>query len=725
MRASAIARGLGYVLATAPVWYVPWTLFPAVFGKMPLVLPLIAVVAVLAAVRSPVQPRQPLSWALLAYGAVAALAAVLGVDPAQGMWGVLLRGTGLFALAAYGAWYWSARRIFDGRGWRIFWTVAVAAAAVEAVLVAVQSGLAATGGEEIRAAGLFGNPTYVAGYLAMAVFLCALVASGGTRLRKGLSLAAAAVIVVALSLTGARSGVVALAGGMVLALAWYAWLVGGRLRRITFALGGVGLLVGVALVLIPPAAWDAVGAPDAVARALYWKNYLADTPRLIQWGIAWDGFLERPLLGWGPEAYQAVFDLKYEPRLLHFSFSETVSDKPHNVLLEILVTGGILLGAAFLAVLGTAVHALRRAARSGAVRPLESAAALGAMAAFIIHGAFLFETFPAAFLFVGVLAWIASRASPGPASSAPHPAALWASRAAVAAYALVALAAPFSVRAQYAALVALEATTAQAWTANIRAALETPTVYHREIVKQIARDFLNKSAAASALPETFIPENLPLVRDQVVAAAAAHPRDFTLQFMEGQLWGLGGGLQPSAEELEKAFAALRRAEALSPRRQAVKYQIAKTHLLAREPLKAVEVLRAAVADDETLQDSHWFLALALVAAEQRAEGADEIQRALDLGRLAAMWDSRNYKEIMYAIDLLAAESRYEAIVPIYVRLILLEPGNAHWHARLAATYEKLGKLELAAIEAQRAAEIEPAFREQADAFLRRLEDAAP
>ncbi len=725
MRASVIARWLGYVLATAPVWYVPWTLFPAVFGKMPLVLPLIAFFGILAlsGPRQPRQPRQPLSWAILAFGAAAALAAALGVDPAQSAWGSVARGTGLVVLAAYGVWYWGARRALDAEGWRRFLAVAVAAAVVEAAIVLVQAATGAAAGEEIRASGLFGNPTYVAGYLAIAVFLCASVATGGSRMRKTIAALAAATMALALVLTGARGGLVALVGGAACAVVAYATLAGGRTRRFALGASGVGLAALVALSLIPPDSWAALGAPAAVGRTLYWRNYLGDVPRLIQWGIAWEGFLERPFTGWGPETYQAVFDAKYSPELLRYSFSETVSDKPHNLLLELLVAGGAALGAAFVAVLVTALLALRRAARSGAVRPMEAAAAVGGMAAFVLHGMFLFETFPAAFLFVSILAWLASRASQGLTAPGPRPIAVWATRIALAGFTVLAfVAGPLAVRAQYAALLTLEAKTTHEWTSRARAAFSAPTVYHREIVKQIARDFLNKSAGA---PEAFVVDTLPLVRDQVVAAAAAHPRDFTLRFMEGQLWGLSGNLQPTAEEIGKAMDALRSAEALSPRRQAVRFQIAKTQLLAGNAEEAIATLRAVVADDDTLQEPHWFLALALVAAGQRDEGAQEIARALELGRLAAMESVRNVKEMLYSIDVLAAAGRFEAIVPVYQALIRIEPDDADWHARLAATYERLGRPELAAIEAQRAAEIEPSFRDAADAFLRRLEDAAP
>jgi len=64
---------------------------------------------------------------------------------------------------------------------------------------------------------------------------------------------------------------------------------------------------------------------------------------LWTWGSAWRGFLERPLLGWGPENFSAVFDRHFDPR--HFvpgAGSETWFDRGHSVIFDYLATTGAL-----------------------------------------------------------------------------------------------------------------------------------------------------------------------------------------------------------------------------------------------------------------------------------------------------------------------------------------------------------------------------------------------
>ncbi len=65
--------------------------------------------------------------------------------------------------------------------------------------------------------------------------------------------------------------------------------------------------------------------------------------RLWTWNSAWQGFKEKPLLGWGPENFSAVFDKYFDPR--HFipgKQSETWFDYAHSVFFDYLSETGIL-----------------------------------------------------------------------------------------------------------------------------------------------------------------------------------------------------------------------------------------------------------------------------------------------------------------------------------------------------------------------------------------------
>lgn len=65
--------------------------------------------------------------------------------------------------------------------------------------------------------------------------------------------------------------------------------------------------------------------------------------RLWTWSSAWQGFKERPLLGWGPENFSTVFDKYFNPR--HYivgTNSETWFDRAHSVVFDYLAETGLL-----------------------------------------------------------------------------------------------------------------------------------------------------------------------------------------------------------------------------------------------------------------------------------------------------------------------------------------------------------------------------------------------
>src|SRR3989344_199198 len=74
-----------------------------------------------------------------------------------------------------------------------------------------------------------------------------------------------------------------------------------------------------------------------------WK---VDKSRLATWQVSFDAFLDRPLLGYGPENFSIGFDRNYDPALSAIQADETTPaswwDKAHNFALNLLVETGII-----------------------------------------------------------------------------------------------------------------------------------------------------------------------------------------------------------------------------------------------------------------------------------------------------------------------------------------------------------------------------------------------
>ncbi len=141
--------------------------------------------------------------------------------------------------------------------------------------------------------------------------------------------------------------------------------------------------------------------------------------RIIHWEIAWEGFKERPLLGWGPENFETAAQRHYNPELLLPGYGFSINerwDRAHNVFFDHLATAGLLGLIAYVAVLGAAILLLWRAwARDrNRVGYLWRAAIFTALyTAHFIQNLTVFDT-PASYIFFYMsLAYVAATADPG------------------------------------------------------------------------------------------------------------------------------------------------------------------------------------------------------------------------------------------------------------------------------------------------------------------------
>ena len=65
--------------------------------------------------------------------------------------------------------------------------------------------------------------------------------------------------------------------------------------------------------------------------------------RFVYWSIAFDGFKEKPLLGWGGDTYQYIYNKNFNPIIMTEGYArEYWVDKSHNIFFDEIATGGIM-----------------------------------------------------------------------------------------------------------------------------------------------------------------------------------------------------------------------------------------------------------------------------------------------------------------------------------------------------------------------------------------------
>ncbi|MBA4321016.1 MAG: hypothetical protein C0412_21715, partial [Flavobacterium sp.] len=146
-------------------------------------------------------------------------------------------------------------------------------------------------------------------------------------------------------------------------------------------------------------------------------------------------------------------------------------------------------------------------------------------------------------------------------------------------------------------------------------------------------------------------------------------------------------------------------------RQHIPMLLSKTYLLEGKDDLAIGVLTQLANNNPNLPEPHWFLGLALVKKGDTSKGLIELEKGMEFGI--------GFKSnIFYLIDLYSQEKMYAKIVPLYQRLIDQEPGNAKYWASLAATYQALGDLAGTMEALNKAVELDPSLKPEAEEFLK-------
>jgi O-antigen ligase/tetratricopeptide (TPR) repeat protein len=124
-------------------------------------------------------------------------------------------------------------------------------------------------------------------------------------------------------------------------------------------------------------------------------------PRLAIWSMAVEGFKERPIIGWGQESFNYVFNKNYKPSMYA---QEQWFDRAHNVFLDWLVAGGLL---AFLSYLGLFCVSIIMLWRNNQGFDFVTKVIIsGGLTAYAIHNLFVFDHLVSYILFFVLLAYI-------------------------------------------------------------------------------------------------------------------------------------------------------------------------------------------------------------------------------------------------------------------------------------------------------------------------------
>lgn len=384
----------------------------------------------LAVVNPEYRPKRTwLLYAFAVFAVVILVADLQGANPIKSLWSNYERMDGWVTLAHLFAYFVVASSVLSTKKlWQKLWLTSLGVSVLAGLYGLLQlAGISAIGqggggGLGARLDATFGNPIYLAVFMLFNIFIAAFLwteswEKKGSGNRLAISLGFGSVIALdtlILFFTGTRGTMLGLIGGTLLSafLIAVAGRNSGRARRYAVGLAVSILIIGAGFWLVRDQAWvQRVGFLARLATISTSDNTVK--ARFMNWGMAWEGVKERPILGWGQENYALVFDKYYNPQMYG---QEQWFDRVHNIIFDWLVAGGFVGLIGYLSLFACALWAVwrKRAAEdkgTGAFSLIEQSILTGLLAGYFFHNLFVFDNISSYILFASILAYINSRSA--------------------------------------------------------------------------------------------------------------------------------------------------------------------------------------------------------------------------------------------------------------------------------------------------------------------------
>jgi len=269
-----------------------------------------------------------LSVSIFIFILISIITSVLGVDFQRSFWSVYERMTGLFTILHLYAFFLVLSSVFRKRkDWERLFFISIAIGIVCCFGVIAADSVA-------RGGGTIGNTSFLASYLLFNIFFAIALLVKNKFSGLGIFAITSLLIFIPILLSAsARGAIICFFGGLFLLFMGLLFFSDKRKLRI--------IAVTTPLVLILMAGILIFSFPTIKNTII---SYLSDMKaRILVWEMAWKGFLERPILGWGLENFDVVFAKFFSPKLFLGEYGgETWFDRAHNIVLDTLINSGIV-----------------------------------------------------------------------------------------------------------------------------------------------------------------------------------------------------------------------------------------------------------------------------------------------------------------------------------------------------------------------------------------------
>jgi len=693
----AIKFGIYSIVLAVPVFFIQTVLYPFAVPKTLLFQSIVEIIFFLWLGLIIFEPKYrlrftPLSTTLLVFIGLVFLSAILGVDFYRSFWSSQDRMTGIFLIIHFLAFFMIATSLKKEINWQLVFSLSFLAGMLVSVGAFIQHfwfhDVQILQGWQ-RPGSTFGNPSFLAGYLLPNIFLGLWLLSQKinnqgkvilNKIVKSLAIffisAVIAFEIYIVFLTQTRGAILGLVAGFLTIILYFILhkplgeinhrvILGINLRKVaTGCLILLLLFVGIFFTTRSAPLWQKLPGFSRLANFSLVQQQL--TPRFIAWRIAWQSFLEKPVLGWGWENFNTVFDRHYDPNILTTTLEETHWDKPHNIFLEYLVTGGIFGFLAYIGIFAALFYELYKSK----INQLLKILLLAAVMAYMVQNVVIFDTIGTLLMIFIILIFIDSEyvgnrdVSDKSGLKNKFISNFW--------YITIIflLLACGLIPVYFINWRSFYADNQQYWGINYllnRMPNESLVSYNNALaIPNPYRDYTRKDFVFNIV-QTYkqgiiIPDfdgNLKKGFGEIKEIIKNHPEDYFYYNFLADLYN-ESSFGSDLSYLEEAEKLSSKALELSPKRQEILFVMAKTKLLKGNIKEAREIFEKSVAFNPAAADPHFFFGMMAYGTGDPKKGAEEIALAESLGRIP-----QSYNEAVILGDFVGDNGNYKKAIEYY------------------------------------------------------------
>lgn len=691
------------------------------------------------------RPRSSWLWlAIVIYFLAMVLSAIFGVNAYHSFWSNYERMAGVISLTHYLGFLFLAANMFETKKeWYGFFDVSVVACFMEALYGLGQAAgkIVSSGGARLD--GTIGNASFLAGYMLLNAFFALWLVlkkhSFPWRVFYGLAIA---VNLFMMYKTQTRGAVLAFLAGIGVLFVFVVFARQKYLAQLPFKsiknLKIWAVSVFFVFCFLGGLIWlnrdsSFVRSSPTLHRVTHISaSETTAQTRLLAWRMSVRGFWDRPILGWGPENYYVIFNKFYNPHLYPV---ESWFDRSHNAYLDILSQTGLAGAISYLAAAVLAFGALRRAFTRGKIDYFEAAIFTVILIVYGIQNIFLFDTQVTLLMISLILSFAVFLSFETEAVDARsktfRPNFLFVALIGLLTWSFFyyfnlkpALAGKAGIDAietlQYGQILESKNQTAEAEKKIAEAAQKFRDSYNLKTfgvaeVANRAQDAVLQMTrrAPSGELNSAEKELIGAAIDGLKKSLELEPLNVRLMMMLSALYQAAAWWDDSY--LAQADLLLQRSLELSPTRQEVYSALGRLRLYQGRNDEALLLMKKAVDLNEGAAISHWNFGLIAIAVGQKEPGQAAIKKAVELGH---SYQSEDFQQL---IGIYTRQSDWPEIIDLYRRWIdLTKVSDARPYAGLAGAYAKTGDKRQAKEWAEKAAQIDPSFRSEAEKFIEEL-----